>query len=188
MFIHKVNAEEKLDQRSQQNSTHYQIKVCVISLCVVFCSILHCGFRKAKQSQAKQSKAKQSQATPSQAKHTAAQHKSCLLMSEKNILIGVAPGVIRSFLWSNSRFSMWSATPGIPDRFGAKHSPPGHPVRRPFGGSSRVPPVCEPAPPLFLDNFGSSSSNDSFSICVIIVFDALSDGQTPVSRFEAHPR
>ena len=57
---------------------------------------------------------------------------------------------------------------------GAKHSPPGHQgapdCPRPH------PLVCSPGPPLIHDISGSSSPNEEFSICIIIIFDALSDG------------
>ena len=65
-------------------------------------------------------------------------------------------------------------------RNGAKHSPPGR------QGTSDwlkgVPPVAVPGPPLTYDNFGSTSSFDSFSTWLIIILNAFSNGIKHVSR------
>ena len=59
-------------------------------------------------------------------------------------------------------------------RSGAKHSPPGS-----MGSPDcleGVPPVGVPGDPLTHDISGASSSNEINSTCIIIVFNALSDG------------
>ena len=51
--------------------------------------------------------------------------------------------------------------------------PPGRGRQIGLGG---VPPVDVPGTPLSYDIFGSSSSNDSFSTWIIIIFNEESDG------------
>ena len=62
---------------------------------------------------------------------------------------------------------------------GAKHSPPGG--RGPPDCLWTHPPVDIPGPPLANDISGSSSSNESFSICIPIIFNVLSCGFYTVS-------
>ena len=68
---------------------------------------------------------------------------------------------------------------------GAKHSPPGHQGAPDCPGAH--PPVYIPETPLSHHNFPGTSSIQESKIPIIMIFNVLSDGPSPVSRFEPHP-
>lgn len=74
--------------------------------------------------------------------------------------VGIFPDDPRSVKSMFMKFDFWWKIL----KNGAKHSPPGHFSRCPFGGSQGGPPVCEPGHPLSYHISGSISSNESFSI------------------------
>ena len=76
---------------------------------------------------------------------------------------------------------------GVPQVYenGAKHSPPGSQGAPDCPGPH--PPVWFPETPLLPHNFPGTSPIQESKICIPMIFNALSDGQSPASRFVPQP-